>query len=166
MTIEQRVSRIEKSNRRLRIACAALALAFLGTFIVAAERDRSTVQDVVRAKSIEVIGKNGTVVGQMWATTDGSGALALSSTPGHPYFTVWSLGDDLAALDLHGPENQKVANHKTGTVYLSASDKNGANVQVVRGNNAKSAVVLSAEEAGGQVEIKSKTGSHEWPKAP
>ena len=163
MTVEQRLSRIEKSNQKLRLMCAALALAFTATFIFAAERDRTAVQDVVRAKSFEVIGKNGTVVGSMWATTDGSGGLFLSSKPGHPYFTVWCISDEIARLNLHGPENQRVAHNNTGGVHLLASDKDGANISVYRGNDSRSGATLSAEEAGGQIRTDAKAGEYVWP---
>jgi len=85
MTIEQRLSSFERSNSRLRLACAAMTLAIVAVFVVGAEKDAAAVQDVVRAKKIEVIGG------------DGKPAIALHG-----------LGQDGSEIELFGPRNKRL----------------------------------------------------------
>ena len=58
MTIEQRLDRLEQQNRILKGAGAAVVLAVMGVAVMGAGQ-QGTIPDVVKARSFEVIGKDG-----------------------------------------------------------------------------------------------------------
>jgi len=66
MTIEQRLDRLERQNRMLKGAGAAVLLGLLAVGVMGATQQEE-IPDVVKAREFEVIGKDGTV--KVWLSS-------------------------------------------------------------------------------------------------
>ncbi|MCH8274714.1 MAG: hypothetical protein IH851_07985 [Armatimonadetes bacterium] len=86
-TIEDRLARLERANRRLTFFCAALVV--LPMLVVAGWR--AQVPDVIRAHSFEVVGEDGNVKGRLWHVKNVA-ALSLYDSKG------------VARIDMNSPD--------------------------------------------------------------
>jgi len=84
-SLEQRITRLEQSNRRLRAACIAIVLIATGVFVVGADRPLPPPVDLVQARRIEVM--------------DGKGHAAI----------VLQTKDDSSSIAVYGPDRQYAA---------------------------------------------------------
>lgn len=115
--LEQRVQRLEQSNRRWRSACVALLLAMGAALIVSAQPAAPPVAELIQARRIEVI-----------------------DPQGHPAIVLQAKAD-AASLAVWGPDHQHAAvlvgqqtksalmlmkNNQTPEVFAEAVDTGGA----------------------------------------
>jgi hypothetical protein len=105
MTIEQRLAVLEEAARdgarqvrRWRICATGLAIGMLAMFAVAA--NGPSVPEVMRARTFEVVGDNGAVLGR-FGQVNGDGGLALYGEDGNLHFVVGMTaeGEAVSLLD-------------------------------------------------------------------
>jgi len=102
-SLEQRLTRLERSNHRWRAACVAILSAATAAFVVGAERALPPPVDLVQAKRIEVI-----------------------DSKGHPAI-VMQTKDDAASIAVYGPDREYAAvlmgqQHKASMLLVKGSD--------------------------------------------
>lgn len=102
MTTEERLSRLERSNRTWRIATLGL-LGMLAGYLgcnsakipepAKAATETKAVPDVIRARKIEIVNKSERVVLVLDTIMDGSGVLRISDSDGTPMIAAGIVGD-------------------------------------------------------------------------
>jgi hypothetical protein len=99
MTIEQRLEVLEQTARegvrqvrRWRILATGLSIGLLAMFAIAANEPSHPVPEVVRARTFEVVGNNGTVLARL-GQVQGDGGLALYGEDGKLEFVVGMTAD-------------------------------------------------------------------------
>jgi len=85
LSLEERMTRLERSNRRWRAACLGLVLLVGIGFVVAAE-SAPPPAEIIQAKRIEVIGP------------DGKAAIVMEAKPDATSFAVWGPDHEHAAV--------------------------------------------------------------------
>lgn len=115
LTVEERLARLERSNRRWRSACAALLLSIGAGMIVAAEKAPPPAE-ILQAKRIELIGADGKAAIVMEARPDAT-SLAVWG-PDHEHAAVLVAKQDKTALML-------LKNKDAPEVYAEAVDQGG-----------------------------------------
>jgi hypothetical protein len=114
---EDRLSRLERSNRRWRACCLVLVLLMGAGFIVAAERGPAPAPaEIVQAKRIELIGP------------DGRAAIVLEATPDATTFAVWGPDHEHAAVLVAKPNKTAMMlmkNKDAPEVFAEAVDQGG-----------------------------------------
>ncbi|MBN2492501.1 MAG: hypothetical protein JXQ29_16760 [Planctomycetes bacterium] len=131
MTIEQRLERLEKENRWIRMTAVAVALALGAVLFVAAgqdqEKDKPTVLDQVRAKSYILVDAENRVRGQ-WYCRGNHSAFRLDDGLGKGTIGL-DLGDEAAGMCLSygraGMISLTAYREGGGTVMLTGQDVNG-----------------------------------------
>jgi hypothetical protein len=102
-SLEQRIARLEQSNRRWRAGCIAVLLAATGAYFIGADRALPPPADLVQAKRLEII--------------DGKG---------HPSI-VMQTKDDAASIAVYGPNREYAAvlmgqEHKASMLLVKGTD--------------------------------------------
>ena len=166
MTIEERLDHLEKANRRWRTFAVSLSLVLaMGLFM--AQGPGQIIPDVIRAKKIEVIGKNGSPVvslsswdrgGRIHAMTN-SGKMLFESTAGE--ISVYnSNGQKLVKLSAtkEGEGLLATYNHKGEGVVAIGATKEGEGALATYNGDGQKLVTITAADNGGAISVWNTTG--------
>ena len=108
MNIETRLLRLERSNRSLKIACSALAIALGSVFVLAATEKKDEVAAVIRARRIQVVDERGRT-GIDINALGGAGSLVLfnADDPAKNQIKVFLGAGETGIIDVYGHNNSK-----------------------------------------------------------
>ena len=135
MTIDQRIARVEKQNRRLKWALAALCV-LAGAALVVGQAAPEDVPDVIRAKEFRVVNERGGTAAVLGAHEDGYGFWATYDAEGKPNaISMWGQ------LDLYA-EGKRI-------VHLGPGVDIGGGLAAIFGPNGTPEVRLAVSRVGG-----------------
>jgi hypothetical protein len=115
MSIDERLSRLERSNRRWRSACFGMLLLMLIGFIVAAEKAPPPAE-IIQTKRFELIGP------------DGKAAIVMEAKPDATSLAVWGPDHEHAAVLVAKPDKTAMMlmkNKGAPEVFAEAVDQGG-----------------------------------------
>jgi hypothetical protein len=115
MSIDERLLRLERSNRRWRAGCFGILLLMLIGFIVAAEKAPPPAE-IIQARRIEVIGP------------DGKAAIVMEAKPDSTSLAVWGPDHEHAAVLVAKPDKTAMMlmkNKDAPEVFAEAVDQGG-----------------------------------------
>lgn len=145
-TTEERLARLEKTNRLLVIACSILIAIPLFAGIMAFQSPDEAVAEVVKAKRFELVEDDKVLAAIMPIL--GGGRIVLSDADGKPALIATSFGDGGGTLLI-------AAKEKGGAVLSLSSRVTGAQLQMDDPNHA---LQLSILETGASFTFASKKG--------
>jgi hypothetical protein len=153
-TLEQRMERLERANRRLKLGMLALAAVMVGFVCIAA----TTSQKVVRAQGFEITDSHGTYRGSLAVDADGAPRLFLHNKGATGGVGLGINADGSPGLALFGKQ-------KDVRVALTVL-AHGGPALVFRDENHGHRVLLSADtDEGPSLVFRGKDGKVLW-KAP
>ncbi len=121
MTIEERLDHLEKANRRWRTFAVSLSLVLaMGLFM--AQGPGQIIPDVIRAKKIEVIGKNGSPVVSL-SSWDRGGRIHAMTNSGKMLFE--STAGEISVYNSNGQKLVKLSATKEGEGLLATYNHKG-----------------------------------------
>jgi hypothetical protein len=100
MNLEERVARLERSNRALVLTSGAVVLVAGVALLTAAGGDRHIAVDHIDAHSISVLSPSGKNKVVLYATEDGFAGVALAGLSGKPTATLMALPSGVPAMCL------------------------------------------------------------------
>lgn len=115
VTFEERLTRLERSNRRWRVVCIAL-LSLVGIGLIAAAEKAPAPAEILQAKRIELIGP------------DGKAAIVMEAKPDATSLAVWGPDHEHAAVLVAKPDKTAMMllkNKDAPEVYAEAVDQGG-----------------------------------------
>lgn len=115
VTVEERLTQLERSNRRWRTACIAL-LSLIGIGLIAAAEKAPAPAEILQAKRIELIGP------------DGKAAIVMEAKPDATSLAVWGPDHEHAAVLVAKPDKTAMMllkNKDAPEVYAEAVDQGG-----------------------------------------
>ncbi len=166
MTIEERLDHLEKANRRWRVFAVSLSLVLAVGLFMAQGRSQM-VPDVIRAKKIEVVGKNGAPVVSLSAwdrggrihTMTNTGKMLFEATAGE--VSVYNnKGQKLVKLSAtkEGEGLLATYNHKGEGVVAIGATKEGEGALATYNGAGQKLVTITAADNGGAISVWNTTG--------
>ncbi len=149
MTIEDRISRLENDNRKLKralwtLGLLAIALACMG------QRSAAPASEPLRARSIEVVGEDGAVVIRLGVTGNGEGRITTYDPKGHEIIEITALEDGQGCLTTFSPK-EATGEIRHPLVWIGSArgpDDVSQGSLATYGTNAQPLVHLSATSEG------------------
>jgi len=165
MTIEERLTKLERTNRKLKGGLVVLALGLISLVtMAAAPRDgnfRKITAEIIEARVIDAVdekgkawvemvgtskggalqikGKNGKAIVQIGPGRDGGGQIFLNSSQGKPIIAIGPNKDGGGLIIVYDPQDR-------ANIKLNATDKGGA--ISVRNQMGKIAAALAGIKSG------------------
>lgn len=113
MSLEQRIEALERANRRLRAAVIGLALAAvagigLGAAQEATQPGQDATQDLLRARTLEIVGPDGTATLVLQSAATGSGEILLRNGKGGVAATLSADPTGAGRFGINGRNGQPI----------------------------------------------------------
>src|SRR5690606_20304147 len=138
--LENKISTLQRSNRRLCLVCAAVGLAAVSSFAAAAGDLRARVFDVITTEQLQVVGKDGKPLVSIGSDADG-GTLFVQNAQGTTVFAAFS--------DDSGRGMTQLSNEQGDTRLTIGSDADGGQVSFFNtGGSRSGAMGVEADGSG------------------
>ena len=130
MTIEERIERLERQNRHLRLGLAGIVLGAAAIFAGAAAR--KAVPDVIKARAFQVVADDGTPLVVLGAPT-GIGAVATFNGRGQELVRLAATTDGNGTVTTHSSKGQMLVRLGVSTVGAgTVTTSNGKGQELVK----------------------------------